>query len=57
MKNEKVLRDFLDLLGALLKIVRKFKPKIERLDFSGLQTHDPQEMDENEFHFVKNLLN
>ena len=57
MKNEKVLRDFLDLLGALLKIVRKFKPKIERLDFSGLQTHDPQEMDENEFHFVKNLFN
>ena len=37
MKNEKALRDFLDLLDALLKIIRKFKPKIERLDFSGLQ--------------------
>jgi len=37
MKTEKALRDFLDLLDALLKIIRKFKPKIERLDFSGLQ--------------------
>ena len=49
MKNEKVLRDFLDLLDALSKIIRKFKPKIERLDFSGLRMLDSQEMDENSF--------
>ena len=47
MKNEKALRDFLDLLDALSKIIRKFKPKIERLDFSGLQMLDSQEINEN----------
>ena len=56
MKNEKALRDFLDLLDALLKIIRKFKPKIERLDFSGLQISeefpDSEEKDENKFIFV-----
>ena len=56
MKTEKALRDFLDLLDALLKIIRKFKPKIERLDFSGLQISeeflDPEEKGENKFIFV-----
>ena len=56
MKNEKAVRDFLDLLDALLKIIRKFKPKIERLDFSGLQISeefpDSEEKDENKFIFV-----
>ena len=55
MKNEKAVRDFLDLLDALLKIIRKFKPKIERLDFSGLRTLDPQEMDETGFHVMENF--
>ena len=50
MKNEKVLRDFLDLLDALLKIIRKFKPKIERLDFTGLQMLDSEEKEENKKH-------
>ena len=57
MKNEKVLRDFLDLLDALSKIIRKFKPKIERLDFSGLQMLDSQEINENDFHFIENFSN
>ena len=57
MKKEKVLRDFLDLLDALSKIIRKFKPKIERLDFSGLQMLDSQEINENEFHFIENFSN
>ena len=52
MKNEKTLCDFLDLLDALLKIIRKFKPKIERLDFGGLQMLDSEEEDENMFIFV-----
>ena len=57
MKSEKVLRDFLDLLDALSKIIRKFKPKIERLDFSGLRMLDSQEIDAYEFNFIENFSN